>query len=121
MDIIDAHTNLTFPGERFDHQSLWPIFEAKLEVLREAGITRAVAYRNAPLWDVDQETLLEMNRHIAEACSASDGLLLPGARVQPALGDQALTLLRYCREGLGMHFLGELFDQWLGYQWGTDD
>lgn len=122
MEIIDAHTNLRYPGERIpDSRSLWPTFESRLEVLREAGVTRGVAYRSESVDGVTHEALMERNRRIVEACRASDGLLIPAAVVQPALGEEANTLLRYCREELGMRFIGEMFDRWLGWQWGTDE
>ena len=37
------------------------------------------------------------------------------------LGAQACDLLRRCREELGMRFIGEMFDRWLGYEWGTSE
>ena len=122
MEIVDAHVNLCYPGERFpSDQTIWPTFESRLDVLREAGVTRAVAYRNESMEGMSYEALVELNRRVAGACLASDGLLIPAAKVQPALGDQALRLLRHCREELGMRFIGEMFDEWLGYQWGTEE
>jgi len=120
MEIIDAHTHLYYPGERFEN-SLWPTFEAKVAVLREAGVSRALAGRGERVDGCSYEDLLERNRRIAAACEASEGLYIPSAEVQPALGEQACELLRRCREELGMRFVGEMFDRWLGYEWGTPE
>jgi len=130
MEIIDAHTNLCFPGERWSDDmsqwptpglSLWPTFESRLAVLREAGVTQAVAVRAESVEGISYEALVARNRRIAEACRASGGFLLPCASVQPALGERACALLRYCREELDMRFIGEMLDRWLGYEWGTEE
>jgi hypothetical protein len=120
MEIIDAHTHLYYPGERFEH-SRWPTFEAKVAVLREAGVSRALAGRGESVAGCSYEDLLERNRRIAHACEASEGLYIPSAEVQPALGKEACELLRRCREEFGMRFVGEMFDRWLGYEWGTPE
>jgi predicted TIM-barrel fold metal-dependent hydrolase len=119
MEIIDAHTNLYYPGEHFE-QSLWPTFEAKVAVLREAGVSRALASRNESVEGRSYEELLDWNRRIVEACEASDGLYFPSAIVQPE-DPRACELLRRCREDFGMRFVGEMFDRWLGYEWGTPE
>jgi predicted TIM-barrel fold metal-dependent hydrolase len=121
MDIVDAHTNLVYPDERLPGPSLWPTFRERLDVLREAGVTCAVACRNESVEGRSYDELLTWNRHIAEACQASGGLLVPSAIIQPALGERACELLRRCRDELGMRFVGEMFDRWLGYEWGTAD
>lgn len=122
MEIIDGHTNLRFPGERLpDDDTLWPTFEERLAVLREAGVSRALACRNESVRGRTYDDLLIRNRQIAAACEASEGMLIPSAIVQPALGVQACDLLRRCREELGMRFVGEMFDRWLGYEWGTPE
>jgi len=118
MEIIDAHTHLYYPGEYFE-QSLWPTFEAKVAVLREAGVSRALGGRGERVDGCSYEDLLERNRRIATACRASEGFYIPSAEVQPALGELACELLRRCREEFGMRFVGEMFDRWLGYEWGT--
>jgi predicted TIM-barrel fold metal-dependent hydrolase len=120
MEIIDAHTHLYHPGE-YRESSLWPSFEARLDVLREAGVSRALACRGEPVHDCTYDTLLERNQRIAASCAASDGFYVPSAEIQPALGEPACELLRRCRDELGMRFVGEMFDRWLGYQWGTPD
>ncbi len=42
MEIVDAQVSLRYPGERlpWDQGRHWASFESKLEVLREAGISR---------------------------------------------------------------------------------
>ena len=107
-EIIDAHVSLLPPGERLpDDQSLWPTFASRLEVLREAGISQALVCR----WECsDARTYGEfrrLNRQIVEVCKAADGLLIPAAIVDPALGRRACDLLAYCRNELGMRFVGE--------------
>ena len=123
MEIIDAHTHLRMPGAEPPPDSLcpWRTFEERLAVLREAGITHALAFRNKPVGGVTAEELVEWNREAAAACEASDGLLIPGAMVHPAPGDEARELLCRCREELGMRFIGELFDRWQGFEWGTPE
>ena len=122
MEIVDAHVNIRYPEERLpEERTLCPTFESRLAVLREAGVSRAVAYRNGSVEDATFEGLLETNRRIAATCEASGGMLIPGAMVQPALGEQACQLLRLCREQLGMRFVGEMFDHWLGFEWGTPE
>jgi predicted TIM-barrel fold metal-dependent hydrolase len=107
-EIIDAHVSLVLPGERLpDNESLWPTFESRLEVLREAGVTQALVCR----WECsDARTYGEsrrLNRQIAEVCKAADGLLIPAAILDPALGRRAGDLLAYCRDELDMRFVGE--------------
>lgn len=120
MEIVDAHTHLYHPGER-QEQSPWPTFEDRVKVLREAGVTHALAVRNESVQGCSCDELLERNRRITASCNASEGFYIPSAQVQPALGEQACELLRRCREELGMRFVGEMFDRWLGYQWGTPE
>ena len=117
MEIIDAHTHLYYPGEHFEN-SLWPTFEAKMAVLREAGVSRALASRNESVEGRSYEELVDWNRRIVEACEASDGLYFPSAIVQPE-DVRAGDLLRRCWEEFGMRFVGEMFDRWLGHEWGT--
>jgi len=117
MEIIDAHTHLYYPGEYFE-QSLWPTFEAKVAVLREAGVSRALASRNESVEGRSYDELLEWNRRILEACEASDGLYFPSAIVRPD-DARAGELLRRCRDEFGMRFVGEMFDAALGHHWGT--
>jgi predicted TIM-barrel fold metal-dependent hydrolase len=121
MEIIDAHTHLVFPDERRGSGSLWPTFESRLAVLREAGVTRALAGRGGSVVGCCYEELSDRNQRIASACQASQGLLIPSAEVAPHLGERACDLVRHCREQLGMRFIGEMFDRWLGYQWGTPE
>lgn len=117
MEIIDAHTHLYYPGEYFE-QSLWPTFEAKVAVLREAGVSSALASRNESVEGRSYDELLEWNRRIFEACEASDGLYFPSAIVRPD-DARAGELLRRCRGEFGMRFVGEMFDAALGHHWGT--
>ena len=120
FDIIDVHTNLRYPGERIaDDASLWPTFESRLAVLREAGVRRAIACRNESVAGLSFDQLLLRNRRIADACRTSGGLLFPAAAVRPDLGDEAADLLRRCRKQLGMRVVGEMFDKDLGFTWGT--
>ena len=117
MEIIDAHTHLYYPGEHFEN-SLWPTFEAKVAVLREAGVSRALASRNESVEGRSYGELVEWNRRIVQACEASDGLYFPSAIVQPE-DPRAGDLLLRCSEEFGMHFVGEMFDRSLGHEWGT--
>jgi len=123
MGIIDCHTHLIHPGETIEHlkNTSWPTFEARIAVLREAGISRALAGRGARVEDVTYEELLERNKRIYESCKASDGFYFPSAEIQPALGEKACDLLKFCHDELGMRFIGEMFDRWLGYKWGTPE
>ncbi len=119
MKIIDAHTHVVFPGERRGPFSLWPTFESRLAVLREAGISKALAGRGGSVQDCSYGELVERNRQVVAACDASAGLYIPSAEVAPGLGERGCDLLRFCREELGMRFVGEMFDRWLGYEWGA--
>jgi predicted TIM-barrel fold metal-dependent hydrolase len=121
MDIIDAHTHWRMPGEDLPPDSLrpWRTFEERLAVLREAGIGQAVACRNVRVGDLPADELWEWNRGTVQMCGASDDLLIPAAMVHPAPGYDVRELLRRCREELGMRFIGELFDRWQGFEWGT--
>jgi predicted TIM-barrel fold metal-dependent hydrolase len=119
VEVIDAHTHLYYPGERFeDCYSLWDTFEKRVGVLREAGVTRALASRNESVEGRSYEELLGWNRRIADACRASEGLYFPSAIVQPD-DERACEVLRHCREDLGMRFVGEMFAHDLGHRWGT--
>jgi len=107
-NIVDAHVSLVLPGRRLpDDESLWPTFESRLEVLREAGVTQALVTR----WEGSDARAYgefrRLNRQVAEICNASDGLLIPAAVVDPALGKRVGDLLAYCRNELDMRFVGE--------------
>jgi predicted TIM-barrel fold metal-dependent hydrolase len=123
MEIVDAQVGLRYPGERLpgDDRRHWPTFEAKLAVLREAGISRAIACRNEWVGGIMAVELLFRNRMVVEACRASDGLLIPAATVNPQQGELGCELLRQCHDELGMRFIGEMFDTSLGYRWGTPE
>ncbi len=123
MEIIDAQVGLRYPGERLpgDERRHWPTFQSKLEVLREAGISRGIACRNEWVGGIAGTELLFRNRMIAEACRASDGMLIPAATINPWLGELGCDLLRQCHEELGMRFIGEMFDSSLGFRWGTPE
>jgi len=105
MEIVDGHTNLLYPNERLpgSSRSLWTTFRERLEVLREAGVSRAIACRNESVEGRSYDELLGWNQRIADACEASDGMFIPSAIIRPALGEQACELLRHCREQLGMN------------------
>jgi predicted TIM-barrel fold metal-dependent hydrolase len=120
VEIIDAHTHLYYPEERRD-SSMWPTFDSRVNVLREAGVSRALAARGEPVQGCSFDDLLDRNTMIAAACELSQGFYIPSAEVQPSLGEAACELLVHCREELGMRFLGEMFDRWLGYEWGTPE
>jgi hypothetical protein len=120
--IVDAHVNLMPQGMvSSDPNSLWPRYEDRLAALREAGITKALAGQTRNITGRTYEEMLEFNRQLAIDCEASGGICLPSAFVSPALGNQTCDLLRYCRKELGMRFLGEIFDRWVGYEWGTPE
>jgi predicted TIM-barrel fold metal-dependent hydrolase len=121
MEIVDAQVGLRYPGERLfnDDRRQWPTFEAKLAVLREAGISRAIACRNEWVGGIMVPELLFRNRMVVEACRASDDMLIPAATSNPQLGQLGCELLRRCREELDMRFVGEMFDSSLGYRWGV--
>ena len=116
-EIVDAHTNLCYPGETHGG-SRWNTFGARVAVLREAGISHALACRNEPVAGRSYHEMAEWNSRIASACEASRGLYFPAAIVRPDLAE-ACDLLRECREEFGMCFVGELRDRGFGYQWGT--
>jgi predicted TIM-barrel fold metal-dependent hydrolase len=120
VEIIDAHTHLCYPGERLE-DSLWPTPDSRVSVLREAGVSRALAGRGESVEGCSYDDLLDRNRRIAAACEASHGFYIPSAEVGPSLGEKACDLLVHCREQLGMRFVGEMFDRWLGYEWGRPE
>jgi predicted TIM-barrel fold metal-dependent hydrolase len=106
--IIDAHVSLVLPGAELpDDESLWPTFESRLAVLQEAGVSQALVSG----WECCEARTYgdfrRLNQRIAEVCRATDGLLIPAAIVDPALGKRAGDLLAYCRDELGMRFVGE--------------
>jgi predicted TIM-barrel fold metal-dependent hydrolase len=108
-EIIDAHVSLVLPGERLsDDESLWPTFESRLEVLREAGVRQALVSRWERSEAPTNSDLRRLNRQIIEVCRATDGLLIPAAIVDPALGRRAGDVLAYCRNDLDMRFVGEI-------------
>ena len=123
MALRDAHTCLVLPDEPLPAGSLcpWRTFHDRLQVLRGAGVVRALASLNRSVADRSADEFWALNQRIAAACAASDGLLMPSAFVQPALGQAARDLLRRCRHELGMVFVGEMFDRHLGFEWGTPD
>jgi len=123
MEIIDAQVGLRYPGERFpdDERRFETTFQSKLDVLRAAGISRAVAGRNEWVGGISCVELLFRNRMIAEACQASEGMLIPSASINPCFGELACDLMRQCRKELGMRLVGEMFDTSLGFQWGTPE
>jgi predicted TIM-barrel fold metal-dependent hydrolase len=123
MEIVDAQVSLRYPGERlpWDEGRHWASFESKLEVLREAGISRGIACRNEWVGGIMGAELLFRNRMVVEACRASDGMLIPAATVNPQIGELGCELLSQCHDELGMRLIGEMFDTSLGYRWGTPE
>jgi len=118
IEIIDAHASFVFPGEPLPNdQSLWPTFESRLEVLREAGIKQALASR----WECSDahtyDELVRLNRRAVEVCKVADDVLIPAAIVDVALGERVCELLSYCRHELNMRFVGETGRT--SAEWGT--
>jgi predicted TIM-barrel fold metal-dependent hydrolase len=120
MEIIDCHTHIIHPGET-RNDSLWRTYEDHIAVLREAGISHALACGSSPAVAGSFEELVARNRRLAATCAASDGFFIPAAEIPQTLGGDACDLLRFCHDELGMCFISELYDYGEAEAWSTPD
>jgi len=108
MEIIDAQMEILFPEESLSSEvTPWATLAARLEVLSEAGIGRAVCFRTTDGRAMDAEALRAINRRVVKTCDGFPGRLIPAAAVHSVLtGPEARALICFCSGELGLRVAG---------------